>query len=643
MPPHAPSRRRRFSPQWAAVLAALLLLGGIMAWSRYDAWIQQDHREQERLLAQARLLQFILGKNIATANAILKEQGQQWLLDRDTAATNRRLEVLDTAQDGVRSLMLLDADGISRAASSERLIGRNFSERPYFRYFSERQGRDQLFISPPFRGVLGSDIITLSRSIYDAGGTFRGVATATLDPEFFAPLLKAILTTSDMRATIVHSDGRLFLAEPERFTPVVINLNEPGTIFRRHMDSGNEFDVIKGTLVVTREYGYWATCTIQTPGLETSAKIVVTIGRNIDAIFMAWRRDTILQAVLFLLIAAASCAMMNVYLKRKQKFERELAEAGRELEAKALFVQAVTDGIPGLIGYWNADLKCEFANLAYLEWFGKSPEEMIGISIQEALGESLFRQNESYIYAALWGEPQTFERTIQKADGSLSSTLARYIPDRQDGKVRGFFVLVSDVTEMKQTQAKLETLVTELNMQAVTDVLTGLANRRHFWERARAEIVRSSRYNTPLFLIMLDIDKFKAINDGFGHAAGDEVLRNLASTARTALRETDVIGRLGGEEFGVLLIQTDEDHAKLVAERLRQAVEASEVAFEGGTIRYTVSLGLASARQNEASVDELVKRADMALYQAKETGRNRVCYADDLDLGEAGAQPPRQA
>jgi len=292
-----------------------------------------------------------------------------------------------------------------------------------------------------------------------------------------------------------------------------------------------------------------------------------------------------------------------------------------------LFVARLT----GMIGYWDAELRCQFANQAYLEWFGKSPDQLVGIAMQDLLGEELFRLNQAHIYAALWGEPQTFERTLKKADGSVGNTLARYIPDKQGDTVQGFFVLISDVTEMKQAQAKLESLINELNTQAVTDGLTGLANRRHFWEQSTVELKRTKRHGFELCLVMLDIDKFKTINDGYGHAAGDEVLRRLAKVMKTALRETDVAGRLGGEEFGVLLPQTGETEAQIIAERLRQAVMATEVTFEASTIRFTVSLGLAAAWRNEHSVDDLMKRADMALYRAKETGRNRVCLAAEND------------
>lgn len=631
MQPKATPARFLLAPQWLALLSALLLLGSLLAWSRYDARRQLKASEEERLLAQTTVLNFVIGKSISAADSILQAQAQEWAANPDSQAASRRLLELDTALQGIRSLLILDRNGVSQASSRAELIGRNFSEKEYFRYFKDSPGNKHLFVSQPFRGVLGAVVIVLARPITDKYGAFTGVATATVDPEFLAPLLKAARTTPDMWTAIVHGDGTLFLLEPDRAGAALMNLNEPGSLFRAHLERRDETSLLAGKMWNFGEYGSWAISTIQPRDVQANAPLVVIVGRAFDAILMTWKTDSLVLGLAYVLIAAAACAMLHAYMRRKRKFEQELQRSARALEAKAHFVQSVTDGIPGMIGYWDDELRCQFANHAYLEWFGKSPEQLIGIPMRELLGEELYKLNEPYIQAALWGEQQTFERAIKKADGSIGHTLARYIPDRQEGEVRGFFVLVSDVSELKQAQQQLEALVKDLNTQAVTDGLTGLANRRHFWEQARVEMTRSRRYGFELCLVMLDIDKFKSINDGFGHAAGDEVLRNLSSVMKASLRETDVIGRLGGEEFGILLPQTGEVEAQSIAERLRIAVWESSVAFEDKTIRYTISLGVATAHTNETSVDDLVKRADMALYQAKETGRNRVCCATELD------------
>jgi len=134
-------------------------------------------------------------------------------------------------------------------------------------------------------------------------------------------------------------------------------------------------------------------------------------------------------------------------------------------EHQALFL-SIADAVPGMVGYWDADLRCRFANLAYRVWFGKEPEQMVGIRMQDLMGEELFHRNEPYIRAALRGERQQFQRTLVKADGSTGHTLAAYIPDVEAGQVRGFNVIVTDVTELKEAEIQLSHLNEELARRA---------------------------------------------------------------------------------------------------------------------------------------------------------------------------------
>jgi PAS domain S-box-containing protein len=137
--------------------------------------------------------------------------------------------------------------------------------------------------------------------------------------------------------------------------------------------------------------------------------------------------------------------------------QRNLAEAtSRALDESQRFIKGITDAIPGMVAYWDKDLRCRFANRAYVEWFGRQPEELIGITLQELLGERVFKLNEGHVQAALAGSEQQFERELTKADGRLAHTWAHYVPDVSGSEVRGFFVKVSDVTALKSTQLALE-------------------------------------------------------------------------------------------------------------------------------------------------------------------------------------------
>ncbi|MBB4013802.1 diguanylate cyclase [Niveibacterium umoris] len=193
-----------------------------------------------------------------------------------------------------------------------------------------------------------------------------------------------------------------------------------------------------------------------------------------------------------------------------------------------------------------------------------------------------------------------------------------------------------DITERKQLEIALR-------HQAHTDHLTGVGSRGFFMEQAELEINRAARYGNALSIFMLDIDHFKQINDTYGHRAGDRVLIALADCCRATLREVDVIGRIGGEEFAVLLPNAPEQEAADVGERLRATIAGTAVALDDTTIvRITVSIGITTVQAGESDVDRVLKRADDALYEAKHLGRNRVCVGRPAPMARADeATAPR--
>jgi diguanylate cyclase (GGDEF)-like protein len=165
---------------------------------------------------------------------------------------------------------------------------------------------------------------------------------------------------------------------------------------------------------------------------------------------------------------------------------------------------------------------------------------------------------------------------------------------------------------------------------ATTDALTGIYNRRHFMTLLGREQERALRYGNTFSLLLLDIDHFKRINDTYGHPVGDEAIKAMAGAASAHLRPTDIIGRFGGEEFVVLLPQTDDAGALIAAERIREAVGRVSLLAGEQAVRFTVSIGAASFARR-AGLDQLVECADQALYAAKTGGRNRVCAGRLLD------------
>jgi len=180
---------------------------------------------------------------------------------------------------------------------------------------------------------------------------------------------------------------------------------------------------------------------------------------------------------------------------------------------------------------------------------------------------------------------------------------------------------IANLTAVRIEQARLFTQTQQL---AITDALTGLYNRRGLFELGHREVERALRFQRPLAAVMIDIDHFKRVNDRYGHAAGDEVLRVLADRMRSNVREIDIVGRYGGEEFVILLPENSLKVALQVAERVRQGIVDSPIPFEGRWIKITVSLGVAAASQETRDLAALIEKADRALYGAKRSGRDRV-------------------
>ncbi|MBB1629456.1 sensor domain-containing diguanylate cyclase [Cupriavidus sp. UME77] len=196
-----------------------------------------------------------------------------------------------------------------------------------------------------------------------------------------------------------------------------------------------------------------------------------------------------------------------------------------------------------------------------------------------------------------------------------------------EGDFSGYSVVFRDVTERKVTSDNLTRLLT-------TDHLTGASNRAHFFEAAEVEIARARRHSRSLSVVMLDADQFKGINDTAGHQAGDEVLKRIAAEAKGILRSSDIVARLGGEEFILLLPSTTSNEAAAVAERVRVAVESASIDTRAGPLQATVSLGVASLGHAITTLESLLAVADRALYEAKGAGRNcvRIGHIDDAGV-----------
>ena len=186
-----------------------------------------------------------------------------------------------------------------------------------------------------------------------------------------------------------------------------------------------------------------------------------------------------------------------------------------------------------------------------------------------------------------------------------------------NGEHAGFVEVIHDVTRARERERDLVKLATR-------DSLTGLANRGYFTEQANIELQRAERYNDPVSVVMVDIDHFKKVNDTYGHDVGDLALRHVSDTLLRSVRKIDIVGRLGGEEFALILPRAALQPATEMCERMRQAVSGKQVPHPSTPFKVTASMGVASRSADREDLDQLLKYADNALYRAKRGGRDRV-------------------
>jgi len=305
-----------------------------------------------------------------------------------------------------------------------------------------------------------------------------------------------------------------------------------------------------------------------------------------------------------------------------------LVMAHLDAKRRVAITRRVVDGVPSMLAYWDRNQRCHFANAAYNAWFGVNPDELLGRSMQDLLGP-IYQRNLPHIEGALRGEAQTFEREIPDPKGGAArQSLAHYLPHVSAGEVHGFTVLVSDVSAQKKLEAELRAAQAQAQALATHDFLTGLPNRLLVEERLERAVEQSKRHRRSTAVLFLDLDGFKNINDSLGHAAGDEVLKEVAKRLRTSTRISDTVARLGGDEFLVLLPEFESgDGPAIVARKLLDAMSSTGFDVAGQKLQVGVSIGVASFPDDASNVPELLARADAALYAAKEAGKNQFALA----------------
>jgi len=628
-----PASARRRGP-WSSIVAiaaaGLLSLGTFLAWITYDDY--QDALAQEfRLLeGHARSGDVQLAGALRSIDLLL-----QSVIDDQLASPPLSAEAIQRAQLGllrqfpeVHFLLVTDSQGQVQTAESiddpaDIAAVRHFdaSQRDYF--IAHRDAKpdagDAYQISRPFKTITGKHTVAISRAIRDGDGHFKGVAAISMSPKYFESVLRQVLPDDPSSAAIlVNRSGDVIFGV--RGAETYSGQNILGTTpFQVFLTSNRRLTRHIGLAPLDKSNRIFAVTSIGATPLGLS------ISTQVDHVTARWRSNLVLRLLGFVMMAAVTLLLAMEVERRLHERRRSEARL-RESEARyRLLAENSHDVI------WTIDIQSgrfTYVSPSVQRLRGYTVAEILAQPIEASLTpESALRVREamqdklSRIAAGDLGDLTTVSEVDQpRRDGTIVHTevVTTYLLD-DSGKPVSILGVSRDITERKKAERALEKL-------AQIDELTGLANRRHFMLLAEQELSRMVRYGGVLSVLMMDIDHFKQVNDTYGHHTGDLVLRELGRLCRETLRDVDFVGRIGGEEFAVMLPQTNGTRALEVAERLRQVIERAEVPLDRGLpLHFTLSIGVTTMSDGNANIDSLLDQADKALYRAKRGGRNRVC------------------
>lgn len=642
--------------EWGRLLGLLLVLfamGGL--------WLSSERangldRERLRLQAQASVIAQNIERQLQGANAALA--GVRYDLvasDRNTEtnALTLNLRVLADAMPGVRSLIVLDGQGIATGANRRQLLGQNFALRDYFKTPQTGLDATVLYVSPPFKSVLGAYVLNVTRVMIGSDGKFFGVVSASLEPEYLEIVMRSVLYADDMVVTLAHGDGKVLLAAPPDGLLPDANLNVAGTPFQRHLASrlaASVFDddpkgglgLAAGVAPATRMV---AIRTVMPTELHMDKPLIVEVSRDRSAVDAPWRLDAFKFALICLFAAGAACTALYFSQRRRASTERARAKAEtiqRQNTQQLAFALKGAD-----LGLWDWDIAADEMVINDRQWqmLGYTPGEVALTS--QFWREAIHGADQTSVQAAFeahaHGRTESYkvEHRIRHKKGHWVWVLNHAMVTARDARGSPTRVLGThlDITERKAVEAdvaenaaELERANQQLSRLSVTDGLTGVGNRRLFDATLTTEWARGARQQQPLALLMIDIDHFKLYNDSYGHQGGDDCLRRVAGVLGSCVKRSgELLARYGGEEFVVLMPGSDLPAAAALAQRCLARLNAARLPHRTSPVsdRVSMSIGVASIVPSQGlSPDSLVRRADAALYGAKKLGRAQVVCAE---------------
>ncbi|MGD9823382.1 response regulator, partial [Desulfobacter sp.] len=439
--------------QWLMLIIVLVIVATVIGYQRFAEHHTIITQEEHRLQTQAKVITANVEGQLRAANLTLESiiKDMSYFCEHEKIRlANRRLQALTDAMPGIRTIFVLDAEGTITNSNREELIGRNFRSRDYFATPEKDNNPSRLYISPPFKSVLGNFLMNISRVIPSSTGAFNGVVSAGIDPVYFKTLLDSVLYAPDMLTSIVHSDGICFIMSPDKKMQYSgKNLAVPDTFYARHKTSGRQKNIFIGKSPTYPDIRVMAVHTVQPESLKLLKPLYINCSREYSAIYKQWWSDTLIHAFVFVLLCFAGI----FGLKRLQRHQGTLEE-------KLHYVMRQQNMI-----LENASVGITFVINRKQIWVNQRMSELFGYSLEEMENQST---------CIFFPSQQSFERFIEAAypvlaQGKVFST--DYDMMKKDGthfwaRMRGKMVdsasiengaiwTFEDISELKCTEKAL--------------------------------------------------------------------------------------------------------------------------------------------------------------------------------------------
>lgn len=606
----------------ALVCIAIVALSGWREWAARDLDLKHAEVEMANL---ARSLTQHAEDTVELAESILAGIVSGLETDGISPARIARLQTLfDLRKAGlgrIHGLFVYDETGHWLATTENvNFADLNNSDRAYFQHHLESTNRTTLIGRPVLSRSGGQWVTTLSRRINHPDGSFAGVVLATVDSSYFSQFYDRFNIGANGTVSLLSADGIMMARSPDDGTNVGRD-SSAGPLFKK-IGSGASSGAyyFRSPVDGLQRLGFYQR--------SSRYPFIILAAKAQSDVLARWHEEArIRMAVVLGLVVLI--AVIGLYLVRQMQGRQKMVVA---LESKEANFRVLAEGSSDMVTRIGLDGRVYYASPSSVRIVGWRPDQLVGTPALAGINPDDLPRVAETAAALKRGEVEETRisyrtRHREKSEIWVETTLR--ITRTITGEIDGVVAITRDMTEQKNLEGKLTSLATE-------DGLTGLANRRCFDERLQTEWARAFRDGKPLSMLMIDVDHFKKFNDRYGHPAGDVCLRSVAEMlAAEARRPGDLAVRYGGEEFALLLPNTDAAGCKMVGESIRAELRKLCVihVLNPPSKRVTVSLGGATMWPNAQQSTEsssLVIAADQALYAAKGGGRDRLVMSAQI-------------